>query len=143
MNNFPAKFQPLRTVAQKLGKKIPQIRSIYLFGSVARGDPVPEGDLDLLFLLQEEVTSQIQEQIGRDPDFNSLYAWTKKHNLEGGPSYIVSCPEEFVRVYDTLVERIEQEGVLLYGELLKKALYGIDREKYKPKENLLDLVESL
>jgi len=42
-------------VAQVIGAKFPEVRSIYLFGSVARGDADTQSDVDLFILVDEEL----------------------------------------------------------------------------------------
>lgn len=63
----------LREVAGDFGLKYPNIRSIYLFGSVARGDADPRSDVDFFFLVQEGTTQEVLHQLLNDPGFWRIF----------------------------------------------------------------------
>lgn len=48
-------MERLNRVARTLGDRHPEIESIYLFGSLARGDAVPGSDADLLIVVSHGV----------------------------------------------------------------------------------------
>ena len=48
----PRLTERLNRVARALGDRHPEIESIYLFGSLARGDAVPGSDADLLIVVR-------------------------------------------------------------------------------------------
>jgi len=59
-------FEKLRKLAQDLKKKHPEIKEVFLFGSVARGDYGIKSDVDLLLVLK---SSRKKRYFDRIPDY--------------------------------------------------------------------------
>jgi len=47
LSNIEVDLKPIKIIAEKIGEKYSFIISIYLFGSVARGNASKESDIDL------------------------------------------------------------------------------------------------
>ncbi len=125
-----------------LGSKFPNVRSIYLFGSVARGEADEASDVDLLLLVNDSTPIAIFDKIRSDKEFKWLEDWSLDW-VEGGLNAILTTPTELVRVYDTLVDKILLEGTRLYGEDLAQATKHIPRIKPLSHTELFNLINSL
>ena len=87
--------------------------SIYLFGSVARGDDTPASDIDIAFILKSGVDKRkIEEALGvNEREVYSLYRI--------GTNVLLYTFEEFERMRKSghpLVKEIMSEGILLSGK---------------------------
>ena len=136
-------FAYLNEVVRDVGTSYPLVRSIYLYGSVARGDADAQSDLDLFFLVEEGNSQVFLKRFLHDPKYWQIFDWVHSQGLEGGLNCIVAGPEELIREYDTLADKIVLEGTLLYGADLESELSDVDRQKYESKESLLDLIQSI
>lgn len=114
----------LRFISDKvkeIGKIYSQIISIYLYGSVSRGEANEKSDLDLLFLVEKNTRKNFLDVLMRDEKYIQLYNWTI-NQFEGGIIPLVVSSEELTRDFDTLAEKILLEGLLLYGKEMKKGI---------------------
>jgi predicted nucleotidyltransferase len=59
----------LKEAAIRLGETHPEIETIWLFGSLARGDAVPGSDADLLIVLTDSPFSFLDRCVHYQPDF--------------------------------------------------------------------------
>ncbi|MHA1730790.1 MAG: nucleotidyltransferase domain-containing protein [Promethearchaeota archaeon] len=141
-SGIPPRVDEIKPVLAKIGRRYPRVISIYLFGSVARGEADWRSDIDLLFLVRDACGSAVLRTLLRDPDYIELEGEALRR-LEGGLGPIIVDLEELLSAFDTLVDKILEEGILLYGRDLASIVVGVDRSKYESKENLLDLVNSL
>lgn len=111
--------QPFREVAQDFAEEInerhpEEIRSVILFGSVARGLPVSGSDIDILVLVKDkEAVDEVNDE-----------AWSlrdKYLDKEGlAINIITQTVEEFkrnLRNEQPLESRIKKEGEALKGEI--------------------------
>ncbi|MEK6953672.1 MAG: nucleotidyltransferase domain-containing protein [Candidatus Micrarchaeota archaeon] len=89
-------------IVEKLIGKIPNIQSILLYGSCARGTNDEKSDFDILVIAQKEakIDPQIGKTLPREPNISamSMAAWHQKSSLE--------------RVY---YENVIYESIVLYG----------------------------
>ena len=131
----------IRRFARTIGQKYQQIKSIYIFGSVARGDTDDKSDIDLLFLVYEEI-SGFYDILSHDEDYRIFEDWALE-KVEGGINPFVCDSEVLVRDFDTLVEKILLEGIKLYGKDIKELKNRLEQQKKKSNSNLLDLVRAL
>jgi len=139
--NFQRNIVHIRKLAEKIGLRYRQIISIYLFGSVARGDADEFSDIDLFILIDGSATNLFLT-LNRDVDYKLLEDWAL-NIVEGGLSPLILNRKELTGEFDTFVGRILQEGIFLFGENLMPLL---NKTTHKQKENgseLLDLVRSL
>ncbi len=132
----------IKTYTTRIGLRHPQILSLYLFGSVARDEADALSDLDLLFLVPPELAGNFFGILAHDPDYFALESWILSI-LEGGINPLILDPLDLVAGYDTLIRRIEQEGILLHGKPLQEVIGSIPRRKQPATPSLLELVESL
>lgn len=139
---IPPTREYLTGILATVGRRHPEILSIYVFGSVARGDATWRSDLDLLFLVREGTSRQVFRVLATDPDYQALEGEVLRR-LEGGLGPVVTGPEEIFAAYDTLADRVSQEGWHVYGLSLVDALADVDRSKHAPASNWRELVESL
>ena len=131
----------IRRIAEKIGPKYDQIKSIYLFGSVARGDADKKSDIDLFFLVRGK-SSDLITILTHDDDYGAFEDWAFE-KVEGGVNPIVCNKDELINDFSTLTEKILIEGIRLYGQDIKE-MQGLIKDKEKEnKVNLLDLVRSL
>ena len=131
----------IRRIAEKIGPKYPQIKSIYLFGSVARGDADKKSDIDLFFLVIGK-SSDLITILTHDEDYGTFENWAFE-KVEGGVNPIVCNRDELINDFSTLTEKILFEGIRLYGQDLKEMQGLIQDKDKKNKVNLLDLVRTL
>lgn len=113
--------QPLEQAAEKYAEKFytdsglkDHIRSIVLFGSVARGTAGPNSDIDILVLTEENVDEEKIEQKARN------YAQQTGTEFEIVP--VVENSREFRNnlVHSKRFEtNVEKDGILLEGEELE------------------------
>jgi len=134
-------LNPIRIAAEKIGPKYYQIKSIYLFGSVARGDADKKSDIDLFFLVIGK-SSDFITILSHDEDYGTFEDWAFE-KVEGGVNPIVCNRDELIHDFDTLTEKILLEGIRLYGQDIKEVQGLIQDKEKKNKANLLDLVRSL
>ncbi len=131
----------IRRFAGMIGQRYQQIKSIFLFGSVARGDTDEKSDIDLLFLIYEN-NSGFYDVLSHDDDYRIFEDWALE-KVEGGVNPFVCDSEELIRDFDTLIEKILLEGIRLYGKDIEGLQNRLQQERKKSKSNLLDLVRSL
>ncbi len=136
------KINSIKKYTTRIGLRNPQILSLYLFGSVARDEADALSDLDLLFLVPPELAGNFFGILAHDPAYFTLESWILSI-LEGGINPLILDPLDLVAGYDTLISRIEQEGILLYGKPLHHVIRSIPRRKQPATPSLLELVESL
>ncbi|MHA1151016.1 MAG: nucleotidyltransferase family protein [Promethearchaeota archaeon] len=134
-------FNSIRTFAEKISQRYQQIKSIYLFGSVARGDADERSDIDL-FLLVKGKSSEFFVLLSKDEDYRVFEDWALG-KVEGGINPFICNEEELKDDFDTLIKKILNEGIRLYGQDLKE-IKGLIRDKKNGNSlTLLELVRSL
>lgn len=111
--------RPLKEAAEelleKMGKEelLHDVVSVYLFGSVARGVPRTDSDIDLLFVhddLSEEKKESAQNfvaKMGKRLNVSFSVTWYGRKELRDQKAHGVA-----------FTERVEEEGENLYGEEL-------------------------
>lgn len=111
--------KPLKEAAEELLEGMEEeglledVVSVYLFGSVARGVPRTDSDIDLLFVhddLSEENKKSVQNFVSKmEKRLNVSFSitWYGRKELRDQKAHGVA-----------LVERVEEEGENLYGEEL-------------------------
>lgn len=113
--------RPLKKAAKDLAKEMKKrstaITSIYLFGSVARGTPRLDSDIDLLVIYQEENLSQ--------GDKEKMRSLAKKQGDKLNVSFSLTWYqttkfEEDLEWGESFAKKIKEEGVLLEGERVEK-----------------------
>ncbi|RLJ03033.1 MAG: hypothetical protein DRP11_01870 [Candidatus Aenigmatarchaeota archaeon] len=101
----------MRGFAREMSKKFPQIKTVILFGSYARGTAKPESDVDILILTRSKIPEEIEKRI-------SEYC-SRKSTVIGRKIMpdIMSTGEfrRMVREGDEFAMNIQKEGVVLYG----------------------------
>ncbi|MCY3712832.1 MAG: nucleotidyltransferase domain-containing protein [Gemmatimonadetes bacterium] len=98
-------MERLHRVARTLGNRHPEIESIYLFGSLARGDAVPGSDADLLIVVSHSA----------DP-FRDRSARFQTTGVGVGVDVVVYTREELDSMLETgneFVRRALREAILL------------------------------
>ncbi|MHA1369581.1 MAG: hypothetical protein ACTSRA_07720 [Promethearchaeota archaeon] len=78
-----------------------------------------------------------------DENYYLLMDWTEEHDLEGGPMILVVDEVELVEGYDTLIDHLVSDGILLWGKEIPKDLKGNKDKEDQDGRSLLDLVNSL
>lgn len=131
----------IRKLAEKIGLRYPQIISIYLFGSVARGEADEFSDIDL-FILIDDSASNLFLMLNNDVDYKLLEDWALEI-FEGGLSPLILNKKELTSEFDTFIRRLFQEGILLFGENLMPLFKKTALKQKKNGSELLDLVRSL
>jgi len=139
--NLQKNIDHIRKSAEKIGLRYPQIISIYLFGSIARGDADELSDIDL-FILIDGNTTDIFLTLNRDVDYKLLEDWALDV-VEGGLSPLILNRNELINEFDTFIRRILQEGILLFGENLVPLFNKTTHKQKGSRSELLDLVRSL
>ena len=139
--NLQKNIDHIRKSAEKIGLRYPQIISIYLFGSIARGDADELSDIDL-FILLDGNTTDIFLTLNRDVDYKLLEDWALDV-VEDGLSPLILNRNELINEFDTFIRRILQEGILLFGENLVPLFNKTTRKQKGSRSELLDLVRSL
>lgn len=81
-----------------------QLEGVYLFGSQARGDALPDSDIDILIVLHEE--------FNYDHIHNQLLDLTWKLSLDNDTviSLVLMSEEEFFKNNDPFLMNVHQEG---------------------------------
>ncbi len=141
ISNIKVNLKPIEIFSEKIGEKYSFIISIYLFGSVARGDASKESDIDL-FILIEGNPAEIFLTLSNDEDYKILDDWAFDV-VDGGLSPLVCNKKELIDDFDTLIDKILKEGNCLYGTNLDMLLSQIPRKKSNKESQLLELVRSL
>ena len=72
--NFQKNIAYIRKSTEKIGLRYPQIISIYLFGSIARGDADEFSDIDLFILIDDSATNFFLI-LNHDVDYKLLEDW--------------------------------------------------------------------
>ncbi len=132
---------PIKTFAEKIGKRYPFLLSIYLYGSVARGDADKESDIDIL-IIAEGNPSEIYLILFKDEDYKNLEDWAFEI-VEGGLSILICNEKEITQHFDTLINKILIEGILLHGTNLEVILSKYPTKHDAHESNLLDLMKTL
>ncbi len=99
-------MERLNRVARTLGDRHPEIESIYLFGSLARGDAVPGSDADLLIVVSHSVDA-----------FRDRPARYQTTGVGVGVDEVVYTREELDALLETgneFARRAMREGVRLF-----------------------------
>ena len=99
-------MERLNRVARTLGDRHPEIESIYLFGSLARGDAVPGSDADLLIV----VSHSVQPFRDRSVRYHTTGAGV-------GVDVVVYTREELDALLETgneFARRALRDGILLF-----------------------------
>lgn len=141
LSNIEVDLKPIKIFAEKIGEKYSFIISIYLFGSVARGNASKESDIDLFILIEGNPT-EIFLILSNDEVYKNLEDWSFDI-VEGGLSPLICNRKELIDDFDTLLNKILKEGICLYGANLDMILSQIPRKKRKTKSQLLEIVRSL
>ncbi|MBD3254189.1 MAG: hypothetical protein GF383_03810 [Candidatus Lokiarchaeota archaeon] len=131
----------IRRFAELMGNKYKQIKSIYLFGSVARREADEKSDIDLLILVGDD-DLKFSDILLYDVDYRNFDDWALDQ-LEGGVNPFICTAEELVQDFDTLVGKILLEGIKLYGKNIKGLQKRVERKWKDEQSDLLDLVRSL
>ena len=93
-------------MARKLGDRHPEIESVYLFGSLARGDAVPGSDADLLIVVSHSTKP-----------FRDRSAHYETTGVGVGVDVVVYTREELdvlLEAGNEFARRALREGVLLF-----------------------------
>lgn len=141
LSNIEVDLKPIKIIAEKIGEKYSFIISIYLFGSVARGNANKESDIDL-FILTEGNPTEIFLILSNDEDYKNLEDWAFDV-VEGGLSPLICNKKELIDDFDTLLDKILKEGICLHGANLDMVLSQIPRKKRNNESQLLEIVRSL
>ena len=141
LSNIQVDFKQIKILAEKIGEKYSFIITIYLFGSVARGNASKKSDIDI-FILTEGNPTEIFLTLSRDENYKKLENWAFDV-VDGGLSLLICNKKELIDDFDTLIEKILTEGIRLYGAHLNMILNQIPRKKKKKKSKLLEIVRSL
>ncbi|MFX1445484.1 MAG: nucleotidyltransferase domain-containing protein [Promethearchaeota archaeon] len=134
-------LKPIKKIAEKIGEKYSSIISIYLFGSVARGNANKKSDIDLFILIEGNPT-EIFLKLSNDKEYKELENWAF-NVVEGGLSPLLCDKKELINDFDTLLDKILKEGLCLYGTNLNMVLSQIPRKRRNNKSLLLEIVRSL
>jgi predicted nucleotidyltransferase len=90
--------------------------SVVLFGSVARGDPSPSSDIDLLIVAQGLPSGQFARKrllAAADADFEAALEAAERDGISTRLARIVRTPVEAARVIPLYLDMTE-DGILLY-----------------------------
>lgn len=126
---FKVDIVQIKNLIKKIGPKYPQIASVYLFGSSARGDVEETSDIDILFITKDNAIDFFLT-LSRDEDYQALENWAFEI-VEGGLSPLICSAKELAEEFDTLIEKIAQEGIHLYGANLNSKIFqkSLNRKK--------------
>lgn len=141
LSNIEIDLKPIKRITEKIGKKFSSIISVYLFGSMARGNANKESDIDIFFLIEGNPT-EIFFKLTKDENYKILEDWSF-NVVEGGLSPLICNKKELINDFDTLIDKILIEGICLYGPKLDMILRQIPRKKKSKDSQLLEIVRSL
>ncbi len=102
-----ALIERLRAIAQRIQAQHPEVRSIALFGSLARSDYTALSDADVLILLDRSTEDDLHRRILR---------FLPYFDLDCGVDLLVYTEEEIerrLRQGDPFIQRIRQESIEL------------------------------
>jgi len=139
--NYFKIHEKIKTAAEKVGMNHSEIRSIYLFGSMARKDADNYSDIDILFVVSNN-PEEFYLKLIHDEDYKILNDWAIEI-VEGGLVPFICDSKELVLNFDTLPDKILKEGILLYGTQLSEIIREVPQKNKSHSPNLLDLVRSL
>ncbi len=110
--------EPLKKQAEKIAKELkdsyPEIKSIYLFGSIAKGVPSLNSDIDLLIVTKKDYTQDFKEELQ-----HQTQGITKKtKTIPSLTLYSEKQLKKDKKAGSTLIKNIEKHGELLEGEEL-------------------------
>ncbi len=110
------KINNIIELLQTFGQKNSQIiKSIYLFGSVMRGDYTNNSDLDLLIIIAEGYKKEVYKRLDTSMEFseaNRLFS----QKFSEGITPIIDTIRDLVENFDPLAQTILREGLLVFGE---------------------------
>lgn len=97
------------------------IKSMYLFGSIVRGDYTSDSDLDILIIVEEGNKKGVRKLLDNSNAFKEANTLFSKKFIEG-INPIIDTIQGITENFDTLHETIIREGVLIFGEKIEKLL---------------------
>ncbi len=97
------------------------IKSMYLFGSIVRGDYTSDSDLDILIIVEEGNKKGVRKLLDNSNTFKEANTLFSKKFIEG-INPIIDTIQGITENFDTLHETIIREGVLIFGEKIEKLL---------------------
>ncbi|MHA1233347.1 MAG: nucleotidyltransferase domain-containing protein [Candidatus Helarchaeota archaeon] len=118
--------------------------SIYLFGSVAKGNYTKNSDLDLLLVLNNSADNRLFYKIIKTKEYRKFDSNISKF-LEKGLNLYISTLNELIENNPTLLLKVLEEGILLWGRNLidhKKECEKKIQEGSTP-EKLLKILKSI
>lgn len=131
----------IKDLIGKIVPKFSQIESVYLFGSVARGEADIKSDVDLFFLIRGE-SDKLYVKLSQNKHYKELEDYASE-KVEGGLNSLICNEKELIEDFDTLTDKILFEGIKLHGKDLTSISEKIERNESKNSSRLLDLVRSL
>ena len=93
----------LEQAAIRLGETHPEIETIWLFGSLARGDAVPGSDADLLIVLSNSPLPFLDRSVYYQPDFCGI-----------GVDVLAYTKAELASMKEEPVRQAQVEGTCLF-----------------------------
>jgi len=100
----------LKNNAENLGKIIPNIKKIILFGSFARLKPHANSDVDLLFIIDKRFPN----------DFEIIYEFLYDLSLNYEWAPLILDVNHFKKLQEEkgfFIREILEEGIIIYSEL--------------------------
>jgi len=117
------------------------IKSIYLFGSMVRGDYGSDSDLDILIIVEKGYKYEIRKRLNNSKEFdeaNTLFS--NKYIIGINP--IIDTLQGIIENFDNLHQTVMREGVLIFGEKIEESMQEIEI-KEPEKIELKELIEEI
>ena len=116
------KMNKIIELLQIFGQKNSQlIKSIYLFGSIVRGDYTNNSDLDVLIIIAEGAKKEIRKRLDYSNEFIEANRLFSKRFIEG-ITPLIETIQGLAENFDPLPQTILREGLLVFGEKIETLL---------------------
>ncbi|MEW6416494.1 MAG: nucleotidyltransferase domain-containing protein [Nitrospirota bacterium] len=98
----------LKGIIDELVSKYPFIKRIILYGSKARGDFIEDSDVDLLFIVEGDVSRSIKMQMN-----DIIYNYELSHDVV--ISAIFVSERDFRDKVNTFLMKVRKEGIVIWS----------------------------
>ena len=125
------KMNKITELIQTFGQKNSQmIKSIYLFGSIVRGDYTNNSDLDMLIIITEGSRKEAYKRLDTSNEFNEANRLFSQKFIEG-ITPIIDTIQGLVENFDPLAQTIQREGILVFGETIDNLLQAPEKPELR------------
>jgi len=120
LNNYIKEIDISKNLLKFLRKisKSPHIISIYLYGSIARGESTPDSDIDILFITKNSFIKEIQSLV-HSKDYYELDKQVIQY-YPGGLQILILDINTLENSFSTLPSKLLIEGKVIFGKSIEE-----------------------